>query len=476
VSGDRNRVRHAVILIATVIVTILPATMHNYRASRDCVPITSNGGVNFYIGNSEDATGIFYPPRGINLVTDDAVKTYVERVLGKDVTPSELSRYWFSEAFAFIRTNPAAAFRLFARKIALYFNGYEVPQIESFDIARAKYGTLQLLFINMWMLMSLGIMGMLYTVRRWRKYLLLNGYVLALSLSVVLFFVTSRYRVQIAPALALFAAFAMLDVLPRAFANLRKQIFPVVLLAVIVLATQPGLFALAKEDVQWREHTHEARRLSKVGQHDDALEEINKAIDIHPDYADSYIHRALIYKAAGKRFQVVEDYAHAVDLNPNLPTVQYDFGQILRQLKMYAPAVEAYRKAIELNPLMLEAHNNLGFTYRHLKRYSDANAQFRKVIELDPRYIKAYNNLGASLAESGRLDEAVDVLTRGIDVNPDYPNTYMNLAMIYIQKKEVRLAYPLLEKYIQLDPGDERAATVLQQLQVVIDGDTLGGE
>jgi tetratricopeptide (TPR) repeat protein len=409
-------------------------------------------------------------------VTNDDLVTYVERTLGRDVSPSEFSDYWFSEAFSFIKNNPRAAFALFLRKTALYFNGYEVPHMESYDLARARYGTLRLLFVSMWMLLSLGFFGMLYGLRQWRKHFLLYGYVLAFSFSIILFFVTSRYRIQIAPALALFAAYAVLVTLPTALMNLRRQLLPVVALAAIVLVTNPSLFALAEDEVLWVEYTHEARRLSKIGKHDEALAVINKGVALHPDYADSYINRALVQKAAGKSFEVVEDYARAVDLDPNQYAVQYDFGQVLRQLRMYEPAIEAYHKAIELNPVMLEAYNNLGITYRTLRRYDEAHLQFQKVIELDPHYIKAYNNLGASLAESGDLDRAIDVMVRGMQVDPDYANTYKNLGMAYIQKRDVRLAYEMFEKYLTLKPDDSGAQDILAQLQVVLDGDTLQGQ
>lgn len=475
--NDRaKRWRNTILFTGAVVITILPATIHNLVTSHDFVLITSNGGVNFYIGNSPGAAGIFYPPKGINLVTDDAVKTYVERVLGHKVTPSELSRYWFGEAFDFIRSSPGAELGLTVRKAALYLNGYEIPQIEAWEVVRSRYGSLRILFVSMWMLLSLGLMGMLFAVREWKRYFLLYGYFIAFSASIVLFFVTARYRIQVAPVLALFAAYALVIVLPRAIVKVRRQIAPIVLFVVIVLATNPKIFALPKDEVMWREYTHEARRLSKIGQHEAALAEINKAIELHPDYADSYVSRALIHKEAGQRFQAIDDYAKAIDINPDIPTVQYDFGQLLRQLKMYEPAAAAYEAAIRLSPTMLEAYNNLGITYQLEGRHDEASRYFRKVIDMDPAYIKAYNNLGASLAQSGKLDEAIDVLNHGVGVDPTYPNTYKNLAMVYIQKKDVERAHEMLNRYVQLDPNDARSRAVLDQLQSVIEGDTLGLE
>jgi tetratricopeptide (TPR) repeat protein len=473
VSGERRRLAGTAVLLLSVVLTILPATIHNYVAGRDFVPITSNGGVNFYVGNSEDATGIFYPPKGINLVTDDAVKKYVERHLGREVTASELSRYWYREAFDFVRENPRRELVLLLRKTAMFFNGYEVPQIESYDVARRDHSALRVLFVNFWMLISLGLVGMVSAVKDWRRHFLLYGYVLAFAASVIVFFVTARYRAQIAPVLALYAAHALIVVVPRVIENLRRQILPWVLIVLVVIMTRPSLFALPDDDVRWRESTHQARRWGKLGDTEKAIEEINRAIELKPNYVDSYLQRAVIYKEGGDLFKAVSDYGRAVDLNPNIPSVQYDFGQTLRQLGMYEPAVEAYRRAIELNPAMLEAYNNLGITYSELKRYDEAAGYFRKVIEMNPRYTKAYNNLGAAYAQAGDLDRAVEAFSTAIEIDPQYANSYKNLAMAYVQRSEIPAAYDTMKRYLTLQPNDRAARGVLEKLRVVLEGDSV---
>ncbi|MFQ5512249.1 MAG: tetratricopeptide repeat protein [Candidatus Krumholzibacteriia bacterium] len=474
-SGGKRRVPRAGAFVAALAVTVLPATVHNYLATRDFVPVTSNGGVNFYIGNSEHATGVFYPPRGVNVVSDRAVRTYVGKRLGREVSDAEVSRYWYREAFDFMRTNPGREIRLLLRKTAMFFSAYEMPHIDSYLAARSHQPMLRFLFVSFWMIVSLALMGMIYSLRKWREYFLLYGYVLAFSLSVILFFITARYRAQVAPALCLFAAQALLFVLPRAVSGIRRSLVPVILFAVILVATRPGLFALPERDVEWREHTHRARRLSQTNRHQKAIEEMDKAVEIHPDYPESYIQRAVIYKTRNNDFKAISDYSRALKIDPALPTVQYDLGQSLRRVQMYEPAAEAYRKAVELDPAMTQAYNNLGITCRQLKQYDKAAEYFEKVIEIDPGYTKAYNNLGATLAEAGDPDRAIEIFKKAIDVDPGYANSYKNLAMAHVHNQQVREAAAALQKYLTLAPGDERARGMLEQLRSVLRSDTLQG-
>ncbi|MBP2681914.1 MAG: Tetratricopeptide 2 repeat protein, partial [Candidatus Krumholzibacteriota bacterium] len=455
VSRETRRVRKALVVAAAAAIAIAPATIHNYLAARDFVLITSNGGVNFYIGNSEEATGIFYPVAGITFETEEATRSHVERLFGRDMKPSEISNYWFGKSVDFIRSHPMQEIGLLLKKTAIFFNGYEVPQIESYDIARAKYPILRFLFFS--------------TAREWRKYFLVYGYVFSYALSIVLFFVTARYRIQTAPVFCLFAGYALVEVLPGAFRRAGKHVKSLFVFLLIIFVTRPGLFALPAKDIEWRERIHEARRLSELGKRAAALEEIDKAVELHPEVAESYVQRAIIYKEAGNYFKAIDDYSKSLRLIPDQPNVRYDLAQALRQLKMYKPAIEEYQKAIALDPVKAEAYNNLGITYMEMGEPGKAIESFEKVIQIDSRYAKAYSNLGAALAENGDTGRAIAVLEDAIRVNPGYANSYKNLAMVYIQLKKPREAFEYLSRYGELKPEDTGAAETLAKLRIAID-------
>jgi tetratricopeptide (TPR) repeat protein len=472
----RETVRFRKILVATAvtIITIAPATVHNYVASRDFVPITSNGGANFFIGNSQGATGIFFPGKELSFESESATRSHVERLFGRDMKPSEISRYWYKRSFEFIAKHPRRELRLLLRKTALFFNGYEVPQIESFEINRSKYLTLRLLFVRFWAVLSLGLFGMIFALRSWRKYFLLHGYVLSYALSIILFFVTARYRIQIAPVLCLFAGYSLLVVFPGVLRRLKSGVAATALFLAILSCTRPALFAFPEKEVKWRELVHDARRHSEAGQRSIALEEIDRAVELYPENPESYLQRAVIYKDAGNYFKAIDDYSKALKFAPDMPGVRYDFAQTLRRLKMYRPAIEEYEKAIALDPVRVEAYNNLGITYTELGDLGKAIECFEKALEIDDSYVKGYNNLGAALAERGELDRAIEVFSKAIRIAPDYANSYKNLAMAYVQLKRTKDAYDTLSRYHDLEPGDDRAAETLAKLRIALSADTTG--
>lgn len=467
-----RRLLHAAVFTVATLAAIAPATIHNYIASRDFVLVTSNAGLNFYIGNNEMATGVFYPPPDTDFVTDATTRSHLERLMGRDLTPSEVSAHWFAKSKKFIRESPMAELKLLGRKFALFFNGYEIPQIESYDIARERYATLRILFLNFWFLGSLGVLGMIFAFADWRKYLLAHGYVVSYALSIVVFFVTARYRVQIVPVLALFAAYTILDVVPRYLNTVRRGFAVAGTYLVLLLLMHPSLFAWDEKEITFREQVHEARRLSEIGEYKSAIAEIDSAIQLFPKFAEGYLHRAIIHKEGNDLFKAIEDYSRALDLMPNLPGAHYDLAQTFRQVNLRQQAIVEYQRALQIDPLMIEAYNNMGITYSELKQYDRAIACFERVLEVDPRYVKAYNNLGAALAESGRHQEAIDTFNKAVRLDPAYANTYKNLAMAYVSLRQVDPAIQTLKKYLALNPSDQNARGVLEKLYIAAASDT----
>lgn len=451
--------------VVTVMVMLLPATIHNYVTSRDFVLVTSNAGLNFYIGNSKIATGYFYPPTEMDFVVDGTTRTLVERRLGRNLSPSEVSNYWFREAFKEIRENPQREIKILLRKFGMFFNAFEVPQIENYDAERQKYSMLRVLFVNFWALGALGLFGILLCLRDWRRYFLISGFVFAYALTIVLFFVTARYRVQVAPILSLFAAHTIL-VAPRYTVSFRRAAAFAGGIVLLLLLMHPSLFAWRPDELEYRQRIHDGRRLSTIGDHDGALREIDAAIALIPDAAEGYLHRAIVYNEANDQFRAIENYQRALDRDPNLPSVRYDLAQALRRINYLERAAQEYMRAIELDPYMIQAYNNLGITLREMGNYDEAAASFRKVIDLDPNYEKGYGNLGACLAEAGKTEDAIHVFQDALSRFPDYALLYKNLAMAHISLQQVGPAIDALQKYSAIVPEDESARGVLEKLYI----------
>ena len=471
--GARRRAP-ALSFAAALVATLVPATVHNAVVSRTWVPVTSNLGVNFYIGNGRDATGSFVVISGTDVFEDLTTRLYVERQTGRDMDPAEVSSYWVGRTFEQMRRAPGRALALMARKVALFFNGYEVPQIESFDLQVREWPWLRVLFVRLWYIVPFAVLGMALTFRRSRAHGLLAGFVLLYAASIVLFFVTGRYRAQVAPVLCLFAGQALMA-LPGRVARPRALVAYLFAAAALVVATSPGIFAVDATLLEFGEAVHRARRLNRIGAYQPALREIDKAIALYPNETEGYLQRAVIHVEAKNDFKAIEDYQRALKLNDALPAVHYDLAQALRRLNLRAEAAAEYVRATRIDPDMAQAYNNLGITLKEMGRYEDAVVAFRRAIQVAPRYHRAYNNLGACYAESGRLDEAVATFEETIRRFPDYASGYMNLAMARAAQKRPREALAAMRRYAALNPSDAAALEMIRKLEIAARADSAAG-
>ena len=370
-----------------------------------------------------------------------------------------------------VRKDPGRSLRLMARKLALFFNGYEVPQIESFDVHARESKLLHVLFVRTWFVTAFGLLGMVLAFRAVPASRLLTGYVFAYAVSIVVFFVTGRYRSQVVPVLCLFAGFALVS-LPSLARHVRSLGSTALGLAILFVATNPAIFRLDENMLMFREYVHRGRRLSVTHQYQPALREIDHAIAIYPKEAEGYIHRAIVHKEGGDDFKAIEDYDRALKRDPDDPAVHYDLAQALRRVNLREQAVREYDLAIRYDPHMLQAYNNMGVTLRDMGRYEEAANVFKKVTQIAPYYPKAYNNLGALYADMGRHDDAIAVFEETTRRFPEYANGYKNLAMAYASQKRARPALAAMQRYVELEPTDAAAKEIVRKLEIAAAADT----
>src|SRR5262249_28867930 len=122
----------------------------------------------FYIGNNAAADGGYRPVAGIRPTIDGQqydAREVAGRALGHPVSDREASSYFYREGFAWIASAPGAATRLYLRKLALPFNRAFVALNDSYPFFAYDARTLlALLPVGAWLLMPLGLCGLIFSV------------------------------------------------------------------------------------------------------------------------------------------------------------------------------------------------------------------------------------------------------------------------------------------------------------------------
>ncbi|MDE1179070.1 tetratricopeptide repeat-containing glycosyltransferase family protein [Paraburkholderia sp.] len=203
-----------------------------------------------------------------------------------------------------------------------------------------------------------------------------------------------------------------------------------------------------------------------VGEMADAETYWRRAIEIEPDFIDSYNNLGIMLKGLGRfaeaealfrqllmqRPDIVEAhnnlgtvlyalkrvpeaeraYRHAILLRDGYADARYNLALLLFHADRLTEAEVEYRQVLRLRPDAAEAHNNLGNLRQVLNHLSDAEVHYRMAIGLQPGLAEAHYNLGSVTREGGRLDEAEAAYRQALALRPDYRDAQFGLATLLI--------------------------------------------
>ncbi|UCG51376.1 MAG: glycosyltransferase family 39 protein, partial [Candidatus Latescibacterota bacterium] len=210
----------------TVLVTLAPAfvvTVFNAIEENTFVFIASQGGVNFYAGNHENASGrsVAIPEfeEAQNSWADFVTGSYrvPQAELGRRVSSREMSGYWSKKAWNWITAEPVDAFLLTLKKAYYALNAYEMPNNRDIYFERPFPLNVFLwktpLFAFPWgLIFPLALMGAIIglQIRDKRSFVgLLLGWLVLYAVFLVPFFLCARFRLGLVPAMILLAAIAL---------------------------------------------------------------------------------------------------------------------------------------------------------------------------------------------------------------------------------------------------------------------------
>lgn len=182
---------------------IFPVTLRNYLVGKDFVLIASQGGINFLIGNNKNADGmsaVFYKE-------DWQYRDFeymAEKETGRSLKPSEVSNFYYKKGIKFLLDEPEKGFKLWVKKSYVFWNKFEVSNNQDIYFFRRYSSLIRILPIGFWVISPLGLVGMVLSVMGGkgkadiRKSMLLPIlFVFSYMFTVVMFFVTSRFRLPV---------------------------------------------------------------------------------------------------------------------------------------------------------------------------------------------------------------------------------------------------------------------------------------
>ncbi|MBM3319411.1 MAG: glycosyltransferase family 39 protein [Candidatus Eisenbacteria bacterium] len=318
----RRDLRAFGLVAAGAALAVSPAFFHNLRGG-DLVLISSNGGVNFYVGNHAGADG--WSARAPDLPNEpiEARRVAVEiaeRAEGRPLRPSEVSGYWFGRGLEWMISSPGSASMLLIRKGYVLINDRDISDNIDFAAVEEESLPLRLTPIRFGLLFALAIPGFV-ALRRTRGGRLLLLYGLILGLAIAAFFVVGRFRLPLLPLLAIGASAGLASLAEGLRKRPARAAGSLLFVVAALLVSRSALFGI-DEDRTWHYHylrgyaflekgrTEEAtrafeemiRRNDGVPLAKNALGYLYALQGIHLDRAERLIRDAIVLDPGRKRF------------------------------------------------------------------------------------------------------------------------------------------------------------------------------
>ena len=130
------------------------------------------------------------------------------------------------------------------------------------------------------------------------------------------------------------------------------------------------------------------------GKFKDAIEKIDKSIELKNDFEISYFYRAVANQALKNYDEAMLDYTKSLKINPKMTDAYYNMAEIILTRKdiIYPDlpkAVEYLNKALELDPKFIDALFAMAAAYKKLGDYHKALEYLEKLLQIEPQAVNA---------------------------------------------------------------------------------------
>jgi tetratricopeptide (TPR) repeat protein len=518
--------RNAAALLLAVGLVILPVALHNAcydtppAASTDglstttpanvvvkrlltrrFVPVASNVGINFYLGNHWDL-------REINNTSHPQHFLHYERIMEEPKrqgleNASGQSRYLVNRTLQDIRARPIDFLRLMGLKFAQLFSGDEIPRNSNLYAHRQYSAVLStLLWKNViafpsGLIIPLGLVGVIVGLPRWRGHFLLLATLTVQACFLLAFFITARYRAASLPLLAIYASLAVSVLARLARERAYARVAGVLVLSVILIVLCNCQIRPMDPRHAHYEYVYLGEALAEQGKLDEAVTRFEEALRLNPDSYGTHLNLASVFARQGKPEQAASQCLDALRINPYYAEAQSDLGDLMIQQGRLDEALSCYEQALRIKPDLVQAHFNLAAVlvrqgradqaiehYRQaLRRKADlpeahlgladllvgqgrldeAIAHYSAALRWKPDYPEAHNNLGSALGRQQKIDQAMHHFSEALRLRPDYAEAHNNLGNALAIQGRLDQAIAHFSEAVRIDPGSVNARRNLEQ-------------
>ena len=425
--GQRVKLITAFVILVALI--ILPITIRNYFTGGEAVLISSQGGINFYIGNhqlSDGVTAAMPEPLGHNWKIDD-IEYLAKSEMKAELNSGALSDFWYQKTFEEIFERPLQWSGLFLKKLYYNFSNREISNNRNLTYFFSQHPILKFNFLSFAIVFALSVLAIVTGYKSHWGVRLLLILIVFYAVAVALFFFSSRFRLPLWPFYIILSAVGIESLIGLLRSSYRSYILPVAAAVIAAIFSVAPIAALpAGRQVQ---------HLVSIG---------------------------LFHYANGKTDTAIGYFHKAAKIDSTFPELNLNIGACYLRLNQPDSSQLFFEKEILLHPKRALGYSNLAALKLLQSDWDEAIKYSLKAIELKPYRPTARIIRIRAASETSYFDNSglANVAKRAAEETGLDANLLYNAAVIMTQRKAVDDAIDLLKlalesKSIPIETDDE---------------------
>ncbi len=482
--------RSMTIVLATLVI-LIPLGIRNLIVGDEFVMTSSSGGMNFYVGNNADATGLYWEAPFLSSYEpwneEEEYRRHASELVEKQLSNREASRYWSNQSLDWMINNPADYLFLLIKKSFYFFNRAEFANNVSYYYGKKVSPVLSLNPIGFWLICPLGLAGLILLWKHtgWRKSKLLWLWLMAYYVGALAIFNASEYRLPVVLVLLIGASFTISSLIDR---FRQAQLEPALRIIALSLLFFPLInfrtsFTRSGENARM-DYFNYGNTLLKLDRPEESIERFQNALLVDPYFAEGLHRLADAYYRTGQEDKAVEvgerigldDPASIIRILQNEAKFE---GYALMQEGKLAKAMDEFT-ASGMTPEEAIAETTRISQLNHAKEIFQAGdkegaiAIFKQIRENDSQIDPSISyNIAMLHFQNGDIDSAEFYATEVMDSDSMNIHGGYLLARIYKATNREDVAKKLIYR---VNPEASRDTRLLKEIRINMDELTTVGK
>jgi tetratricopeptide (TPR) repeat protein len=151
--------------------------------------------------------------------------------------------------------------------------------------------------------------------------------------------------------------------------------------------------ALASYPNSWGPHLFWGMMLRESGHLPEAVDELDRAVQLNPDAYDAHNNLGNALARAGRIEDAISQYVQTLRIKPDYAKAHINFGNALLLQGKAQEAISHYEQALQISPGLAEAHCGLGIALEQAGRVREAIGHYEQALRIRPDFAPAQNAL-----------------------------------------------------------------------------------